>query len=127
MTDRYVKRFEPIREADTGPAEDPKMIESAYNQLATKYEAAKKQDQSDFQDYTDGKTNKDQYLSSFQKFLELEQQYRLAQVKYKIATARQEGGDDKKTQPGNKPGQTQQQPPPTPGTAPGANSTGVST
>lgn len=104
MIHRYVKPLDvPVFEA-TNPAE------SAFNAVKQKYDGAVKKDQESYGQYTKGAITKDQYLQSFEQFLQIEQEYRRAQVNYKLESARgdaqqaDKNAEKKPETPGNAPG-----------------------
>lgn len=80
---RYVKTLSLINEENT-------QAKSLYDAALQKYEQAKLKDAEQYKSYTEGNTNKDQYLNSFNQFLDVEREFRLAQVKFKLDSSRSE-------------------------------------
>jgi hypothetical protein len=111
MIHRYVKQLgEVVFEAAT-PAQ------AALEAAKKKYEDTKKKDEQQYKQYTDGVTTKEQYLAWAKQLLDVEREYRMAQINAKIESGRsggQSAEQDKPQQEGAQrpPVQTQQ---PTPG------------
>ena len=105
MIHRYIKQLG----LSLNEAADPS--QTTYDNAVKKYEDAKKKNEEQYQQYTLGKTTKEQYMTWFNQFLEMTKEFMTAQVNYKLDSARQ-------AMPGSKPaaaGQTSQTTPATPG------------
>lgn len=100
-------------------AESSDPLESAFNAAQTKYEDAKTKDAENYKNYTDGKTTKDQYMSTFMQLLDIERAYRIAQINYKLEASRGNDAADKTGQQPSNANNTPNSTTSTPGTAAG--------
>ena len=99
MMNRYVKPLgQYINEAAN-------MAETTFKTEQKKYDDAIAKDKLEYQKYTDGTITKEQYLSSFEALLQVEQTFRRAQIAYKLESARgpaqQQQNKEKQQLPGS--------------------------
>ncbi len=102
MIHRYVKPLGSV----INEAAEPQS-KATYDAELKKYEGAKKKNEEQYQQYVSGKTTREQYMAWFTQFLDMERALRLAEVNYKLDSARgtEEGAGKKKQQ------KTEQTPP----------------